>query len=202
MDKGIPFASAIDRAIALHKMIRFITLTLGSDAYLNFMGNEFGHPEWIDFPREGNGWSYQYARRQWSLADSPFLKYSWLNQFDRDMLKFVRRYRVLSKTTAMNLWIDQEKKMHRLREGRNDLSYSTSAPAIRPRISSFLRTPPAKARIARCFRPTIPATAGRIASIMGTFITRKRSWIRGLASARTFPAALRLYSSARRAEKA
>ena len=64
---------AIDRAIALHKMIRFITLTLGSDAYLNFMGNEFGHPEWIDFPREGNGWSYQYARRQWSLADSPFL---------------------------------------------------------------------------------------------------------------------------------
>ena len=75
------------------------------------MGNEFGHPEWIDFPREGNGWSYQYARRQWSLADGPFLKYSWLNQFDRDMLKFVRRYRVLRKTTAMNLWIDQEKKI-------------------------------------------------------------------------------------------
>ena len=112
---------AIDRAIALHKMIRFITLTLGSDAYLNFMGNEFGHPEWIDFPREGNGWSYQYARRQWSLADSPFLKYSWLNQFDRDMLKFVRRYRVLSKPTAMNLWIDQEKKL--LAFAKGDMIY-------------------------------------------------------------------------------
>ncbi len=111
----------IDRAIALHKMIRFITLTLGSDAYLNFMGNEFGHPEWIDFPREGNGWSYQYARRQWSLADSPFLKYTWLNAFDRDMLKFVRRYRVLSKTSAINLWIDQEKKL--LAFAKGDLIY-------------------------------------------------------------------------------
>lgn len=118
---------AIDRAIALHKMIRFITLTLGSDAYLNFMGNEFGHPEWIDFPREGNGWSYQYARRQWSLADSPFLKYSWLNQFDRDMLKFVRRYRVLSKTTAMNLWIDQEKKIIAYAKGEMIYVFNFSA---------------------------------------------------------------------------
>ncbi len=112
---------AIDRAIALHKMIRFITLTLGSDAYLNFMGNEFGHPEWIDFPREGNGWSYQYSRRQWSLADSPFLKYSWLNLFDHDMLKFVRRYRVLSKTAAINLWMDQEKKL--LAFAKGDMIY-------------------------------------------------------------------------------
>ena len=61
--------------MALHKLIRFVTLTLGSDGYLNFMGNEFGHPEWIDFPREGNGWSYKYARRQWSLVQNGMLKY-------------------------------------------------------------------------------------------------------------------------------
>ena len=59
----------VDRGIALHKMIRLVTLATAGDGYLNFMGNEFGHPEWIDFPREGNGWSYKYARRQWSLAE-------------------------------------------------------------------------------------------------------------------------------------
>ena len=102
---------AIDRAIALHKMIRFITLALGSDGYLNFMGNEFGHPEWIDFPREGNGWSYKYARRQWSLVQNDTLKYEWLANFDRAMLKFSRKYRVLSKTDTVNLWIDQPGKI-------------------------------------------------------------------------------------------
>lgn len=79
----------IDRAIALHKMLRFITCTLGGDGYLNFMGNEFGHPEWIDFPREGNGWSYKYARRQWNLVDNTFLKYEYLNNFDKAMLSFI-----------------------------------------------------------------------------------------------------------------
>ncbi|MDL2206120.1 alpha amylase C-terminal domain-containing protein [Eubacteriales bacterium OttesenSCG-928-N13] len=101
----------IDRAIALHKMIRFITLVLASEGYLNFMGNEFGHPEWIDFPREGNGWSYHYARRQWSLADNGFLKYEWLRQFDLDMLKFSRKYHVLSKRDLYNLWMDQNQKI-------------------------------------------------------------------------------------------
>ena len=76
----------IDRAIALHKMIRLFTLAAGGEAYLNFMGNEFGHPEWIDFPREGNGWSFHYCRRQWSLTDNPELKYEWLNNFDHDMI--------------------------------------------------------------------------------------------------------------------
>lgn len=66
----------IDRGMALHKMIRLVTISAGGDAYLNFMGNEFGHPEWIDFPREGNGWSYAYARRQWSLADNGLLRYA------------------------------------------------------------------------------------------------------------------------------
>ena len=80
----------IDRAIALHKMIRLFTLAGGGEGYLNFMGNEFGHPEWIDFPREGNGWSFHYCRRQWSLKNNGLLKYQWLNDFDRDMIKLTK----------------------------------------------------------------------------------------------------------------
>ena len=81
MGKGID-DPVIDRGIALHKMIRLAASTMGGEGYLNFMGNEFGHPEWIDFPREGNGWSHFYCRRQWSLADSSFLKYSDLLAFE------------------------------------------------------------------------------------------------------------------------
>ena len=80
----------VDRGMALHKLIRLITLAAAGNGYLNFMGNEFGHPEWIDFPREGNGWSYHFARRQWSLADNPLLKYQFLARFDRDMIHLVR----------------------------------------------------------------------------------------------------------------
>ncbi|MDO4357777.1 MAG: alpha-amylase family glycosyl hydrolase [Clostridia bacterium] len=101
----------MDRAIALHKLIRFITLTVGGEGYLNFMGNEFGHPEWIDFPREGNGWSYKYARRQWSLADNGMLKYEWLGNFDKDMLKFVRKHRVLAKSDLQCLSVLNDKKL-------------------------------------------------------------------------------------------
>ena len=79
----------IDRAIALHKMLRFITCAAGGQGYLNFMGNEFGHPEWIDFPREGNDGSYKYARRQWSLADDSNLRYEFLQNFDAAMLAFL-----------------------------------------------------------------------------------------------------------------
>ena len=71
----------VDRGIALHKLINLCTLALADGGFLNFMGNEFGHPEWIDFPREGNGWSYQYARRQWNLVDDSTLKYKYLNEF-------------------------------------------------------------------------------------------------------------------------
>ena len=89
MDKAT-HNNTIDRAIALHKMIRLYTLAGGGEAYLNFMGNEFGHPEWIDFPREGNGWSFHYCRRQWSLRDNGFLKYQWLGQFDEDMIHLTK----------------------------------------------------------------------------------------------------------------
>jgi len=80
----------VDRGIALHKMIRLLTLATAGNGYLNFMGNEFGHPEWIDFPRMGNNWSYQYARRQWSLSDNKLLLYGFLDEFDRQMIKLMR----------------------------------------------------------------------------------------------------------------
>lgn len=85
----------IDRAIALHKMIRLITLGTSGNGYLNFIGNEFGHPEWVDFPREGNNWSYHYARRQWSLRDSTELRYRHLADFDQAMLSLASADRVL-----------------------------------------------------------------------------------------------------------
>lgn len=81
----------IDRALQLHKMIRLLTASLNHGGYLNFMGNEFGHPEWIDFPREGNDWSYHYARRQWSLVRDKNLKYHYLADFDKDMIRTIRR---------------------------------------------------------------------------------------------------------------
>jgi 1,4-alpha-glucan branching enzyme len=80
----------VERGIALHKIIRLLTATTLNGGYLNFMGNEFGHPEWIDFPRQGNGWSYKYARRQWSLADNPNLKYEYLQEFDRALIKLIK----------------------------------------------------------------------------------------------------------------
>ena len=96
----------IDRGMALHKMIRLFTISLAGQAYLNFMGNEFGHPEWIDFPREGNGWSYAHARRLWSLAENGFLRYSYLGAFDRAMLKLVRKYDLLGSGYAYNHLMD------------------------------------------------------------------------------------------------
>ncbi len=96
----------VDRGMALHKLIRLLTASLGGESYLNFMGNEFGHPEWIDFPREGNGWSYQHARRQWSLAHNPDLRYAQLLHFDRDLIGLLRDHRVLEDPRAHELNLD------------------------------------------------------------------------------------------------
>ncbi len=85
----------VDRGIALIKMIRLITLATAGHGYLNFMGNEFGHPEWIDFPREGNHWSFRHARRQWSLADDPLLRFGQIGCFDRRMIALARTWRLL-----------------------------------------------------------------------------------------------------------
>ena len=100
----------IDRGMALHKMIRLFTISLAGQAYLNFMGNEFGHPEWIDFPREGNGWSYSHARRQWSLASDGSLRYSCLGDFDREMIRTVKKYRLLAQGYAYNRGMDAANK--------------------------------------------------------------------------------------------
>ena len=96
----------IDRGIALHKMIRLFTISTGGQGYLNFMGNEFGHPEWIDFPREGNGWSYAKARRMWSLADNTLLRYNFLQKFDKAMISLTKKYRLLTNDYAYNLQMD------------------------------------------------------------------------------------------------
>ncbi len=100
----------IDRGIALHKMLRFLTLSLGGQAYLNFMGNEFGHPEWIDFPREGNNWSYFYARRQWSLKDNKDLKYHYLSDFDKAMISLSKEKGIQEYEFADQLNLDETNK--------------------------------------------------------------------------------------------
>jgi len=94
----------VDRGIALHKMIRLVTATTINGGYLNFMGNEFGHPEWIDFPREGNAWSYKYARRQWDLVDNKNLKYHFLGDFDREMIKLIRSVKNFQATPCIKIW--------------------------------------------------------------------------------------------------
>jgi 1,4-alpha-glucan branching enzyme len=91
-------------------MIRLVTAATAGDAYLNFMGNEFGHPEWIDFPREGNGWSFKYARRQWSLVDNDLLRYAPLNNFDAAMIHLVKEERILDERPEL-LVADEQKKI-------------------------------------------------------------------------------------------
>ena len=87
-------------------MITLATMTLGGEGYLNFMGNEFGHPEWIDFPREGNGWSHFYCRRQWHLVEDTTLRYKYLQAFNKEMVKFITENKILS-SPAKALFIDQ-----------------------------------------------------------------------------------------------
>lgn len=101
----------IDRATALHKMIRLFTLAGGGEGYLNFMGNEFGHPEWIDFPREGNGWSFHYCRRQWSLLENGFLKYKGLGAFDRDMVNVTKENHMFRQQMADLMLLKEKEKV-------------------------------------------------------------------------------------------
>ena len=117
MDKEMYFSmnmdsksSIVDRGIALHKMIRLVTMATAGDGYLTFMGNEFGHPEWIDFPRQGNGWSYKYARRQWSLSKPDYLRYSYLMEFDKEMIKLAEREKLLSSKPEL-LTADEQKEI-------------------------------------------------------------------------------------------
>ncbi len=94
----------VDRGLALHKIIRLVTASTINGGYLNFMGNEFGHPEWIDFPREGNGWSCQHARRQWNLFDDENLKYHYLGDFDRKMIEIIKSTKKFETTDILKVW--------------------------------------------------------------------------------------------------
>jgi len=116
MSKDTP-SLVVDRGLALHKMIRLLTFTLAGDGYLNFMGNEFGHPEWIDFPRPENGFSYQYARRQWSLADNEGLRYFGLLRFDHALQELDITYRLLPDPFIEPLWIDNGLRLLLYRRG-------------------------------------------------------------------------------------
>lgn len=100
----------IDRGVAIHKLLRIFTIALGGNAYLNFMGNEFGHPEWIDFPREGNNWSYFYARRQWSLKDDQSLKYHYLSDFDKAMIHLAKEYNIFKDDFGQLINLDEQNK--------------------------------------------------------------------------------------------
>jgi len=94
----------VSRGIALHKMVRLLTASTINGGYLNFMGNEFGHPEWIDFPREGNGWSHKYARRQWNLVDNHDLCYHYLGDFDSAMIHLIGGVKGFQKTKVQEIW--------------------------------------------------------------------------------------------------
>ena len=102
---------SVDRGMAIHKMARLATVATAGPGDLNFMGNEFGHPEWIDFPRAGNNWSYHYARRQWSLADNPGLRYRFLQAFDRDMIQMVNKSQLIKMAAPQKLYINDDQKI-------------------------------------------------------------------------------------------
>ena len=109
------------RGIALHKMIRLLTASTINGGYLNFMGNEFGHPEWIDFPREGNGWSHKYARRQWNLVDDKELCYHYLGDFDKAMIALLGSERNIQKSEVVEIWHNDGDQVLAYR--RNDLLF-------------------------------------------------------------------------------
>ena len=114
----------IDRGLALHKMIRLITFTLGGEGYLNFMGNEFGHPEWIDFPRPENNYSHHYARRQWSLVDDKELRYKGLNDFDRELQSLNLHFNLLEDPLIESLMFHEENKLLVYRRGDLVFAYN------------------------------------------------------------------------------
>lgn len=135
----------VERGIALHKMIRLVTLATAGGGYLNFMGNEFGHPEWIDFPREGNNWSYAHARRLWSIADDKSLRFQYLQAFDKSMLHLITKHNTLAETHITKIWDKQDDQVLAFLRGcllfvfnfnpeRSFADYGIKVPAARYRL--------------------------------------------------------------------
>src|SRR5665647_442779 len=135
----------VTRGIALHKMIRLITLSTASNGYLNFMGNEFGHPDWIDFPRVGNSWSFKHARRQWHLADDTFLKYHLLARFDHDMITLAKTYHLLETSDLQLLHEDSTQKVIIFK--RADLIFAFNFNPHQSFTNYRFEAPPGKYRI-------------------------------------------------------
>ncbi len=131
-------SSVIDRAMAYHKLIRLVTAALAGEGYLNFMGNEFGHPEWIDFPREGNGWSYQHARRQWSLADNGYLRYRNLLWFDEAMVALLEELNIRENDHAFLQFINHQSKVMVFDKGGYTFAFNFN-PAAPQRLSLATR---------------------------------------------------------------
>ena len=182
----------IDRGMALHKMIRLMTIAAGGDAYLNFMGNEFGHPEWIDFPREGNGWSYAHARRQWSLSRNGFLRYSWLGDFDRAMIRLVKNtgcWPTATPTTCS--WTSGTRRWSSRTAGY--CSSSTGTPRRRYPTTNCPSGP--RANTFRCSRPTNGGSAVRSGSRCRSSTSPSRC---GATTDRTTPASAYTTPRARR----
>jgi 1,4-alpha-glucan branching enzyme len=136
----------VERGMALHKMIRLVTASTMNGGYLTFMGNEFGHPEWIDFPREGNGWSYKYARRQWNLVDDPTLKYRALGDFDREMLRLICSVRDFQATDIRKVWDSDSDQI--LAYMRQDLVFVFNFNPVQSFTGYGLLVPEGKYRIA------------------------------------------------------
>ncbi|MDR0864010.1 MAG: alpha amylase C-terminal domain-containing protein [Candidatus Symbiothrix sp.] len=132
----------VDRGIALHKMIRLITLSTINGGYLNFMGNEFGHPEWIDFPRQDNGWSYKYARRQWQLVDNPDLKYKYLGDFDKAMIHLVNNKKNFQATLVQKVWDNDSDQILAFR--REDLLFVFNFNPVKSFTNYGFLVPPGK----------------------------------------------------------
>jgi 1,4-alpha-glucan branching enzyme len=135
----------VARGIALHKMLRLITLATAGHGYLNFMGNEFGHPDWIDFPREGNNWSFKHARRQWHLVDDVHLKYNLLAQFDRDMIALARAHRLFDSSNLQLLHEDSANKVSIFK--RADLVFVFNFHPYRSFTDYRFEAPPGKYRM-------------------------------------------------------
>jgi 1,4-alpha-glucan branching enzyme len=133
------------RAVALHKMIRLITLATAGNGYLNFMGNEFGHPEWIDFPSAANNWSYRYARRQWSLKDNPDLMFSRLAEFDRAMVDLAKSRGMVGSPGANLLFLHESDRI--LAFKRAGLVFLFNFHPVRSFSDYFVTAPPGKYRM-------------------------------------------------------
>jgi len=152
----------VDRGMMLIKLIRLITMALAGSGYLNFMGNEFGHPEWIDFPRKGNNWSYHYARRQWHLADNPNLKYQFLMRFDRDMIALAKQFRLLDAPEIKLLYEHSDDKI--LAFNRAGLLFAFNFHPTGSRADYPIEVPPGKYAIVFDSDAAIYGGHGRVAA--------------------------------------